>query len=276
MLISRHYALASTKRFIHCARTSYGAWHRDNSAGRRGHIALRTVPTRNLLGSFSDLIFHFDDPMSLTTIAIADDHPFVIEMLKRLPQWEPDFLISHCCNSGGELIDALMRSPVSLIVVDYSMNRGDKPIDGLRLLRKLRDVAPSAQCVMLTAQKNPSIFAAALRLGVKAIVSKEDRIDEIVHACRHVRAGRTRYFSPTVRAIVEQAGASDRDALPTLTQKELDVVRLFALGYSLASIAKKLGRSVSTVSTQKYTAMKKLQADTNINLIRYAYESGLI
>ncbi|WP_244137016.1 response regulator transcription factor [Burkholderia pyrrocinia] len=218
--------------------------------------------------------------MNPTTIAIADDHPVVIEMLKRLPQWGSDFLISHCCNSGIALIDALMRSPVDLVIIDYSMNRGDKPIDGLRLLCKLRDVAPGAQCVMLTAQKNPSIFAAALRLGVKAIVSKEDGIDEIVRACRHVRAGRTRYFSPTVRAIVEQSGASSRDAHPDahprLTQRELDVVRLFALGYSLASIAKKLGRSVSTVSTQKYTAMKKLQADTNINLIRYAYESGLI
>ncbi|RQS52554.1 DNA-binding response regulator [Burkholderia sp. Bp9090] len=214
--------------------------------------------------------------MSLTTIAIADDHPVVIEMLKRLPQWEPDFLISHCCNSGAGLIDALTRSPVDLVVVDYSMNRGDKPIDGLRLLRKLRDVAPSTQCIMLTAQKNPSVAAAALRLGVKAIVSKDDQIDEIVRACRHVRAGRTRYFSPTIRAIVERAGASGRDAPPPLTQRELDVVRLFALGHPLASIAIRLGRSVSTVSTQKQTAMQKLQADTNIDLIRYAYESGLV
>ncbi|RQS12804.1 response regulator transcription factor [Burkholderia sp. Bp8998] len=240
---------------------------------------MRNLPPlvpRNLFGSPSDLIFHFDDPMSLTTIAIADDHPIVIEMLKRLPQWEPDFLISHCCNSGEELFDALRRSAVDLIVVDYSMSRGDKPIDGLRLLRKLCDVAPSTQCVMLTAQKNPSIFAAALRLCVKAIVSKEDGIDEIVRACRHVRAGQTRYFSPTVRVIVEQSGASGGDTLPRLTRKELDVVRLFALGHSLASIAERLGRSVSTVSTQKYTAMKKLRADTNTDLIRYAYESGLI
>ena len=214
--------------------------------------------------------------MNPTTIAIADDHPVVIEMLKRLPQWGSEFLIAHCCNSGMALIDALTRSPVDLVIVDYSMNRGDKPIDGLRLLRRLHDVAPGAQCVMLTAQKNPSVFAAALQLGVKAIVSKEDGIDEIVHACRHVRAGRTRYFSPTVRAIVEQSGTISHDSHAKLTQRELDVVRLFALGYSLSSIAKKLGRSVSTVSTQKYMAMKKLQADTNINLIRYAYESGLI
>ena len=214
--------------------------------------------------------------MNPTTIAIADDHPVVIEMLKRLPQWGSEFLIAHCCNSGMALIDALTRSPVDLVIVDYSMNRGDKPIDGLRLLRRLHDVAPGAQCVMLTAQKNPSVFAAALQLGAKAIVSKEDGIDEIVHACRHVRAGRTRYFSPTVREIVEQSGTISHDSHAKLTQRELDVVRLFALGYSLSSIAKKLGRSVSTVSTQKYMAMKKLQADTNINLIRYAYESGLI
>ncbi|MBN3820019.1 response regulator transcription factor, partial [Paraburkholderia sp. Se-20369] len=71
-----------------------------------------------------------------------------------------------------------------------------------------------------------------------------------------------------------EACAPGRQA--ALTARELDVVRLFASGHTLQDIAKQLGRSVSTVSTQKYTAMRKLQADTNIHLIRYAYENGLI
>ncbi|MGU7769619.1 response regulator [Burkholderia sp. MR1-5-21] len=214
--------------------------------------------------------------MRTFSIAVADDHPVVVALLKQLPQWAPAFRIAHCCQSGAALIDALGRLPTDLVIVDYSMRRGDNPIDGVLLLRKLRDVAPRAKCVMFTAQKNPSVYAAAIRLGVTAIVSKEDDVVEIVRACRHLVAGRSPYFSPTVRAIVERAGALLCGRQPKLTQKELDVVRLFVSGHSLASIAKQLGRSVSTVSTQKYMAMQKLQADTNMDLIRYAYESGLV
>ncbi|CAI8692530.1 response regulator transcription factor [Burkholderia pyrrocinia] len=214
--------------------------------------------------------------MSTLSIAVADDHPVVVALLKQLPQWAPAFRITHCCRSGAELIDALRRSPTDLVIVDYSMSRGDNPIDGFVLLRRLREVAPDAKCVMFTAQKNPSVLTGAIRLGVAAIVSKEDDIGEVVRACRLLGAGRASYFSPMIRAIVAQAGACVRDAQPKLSTKELDVVRLFVSGHSLASIAKQLGRSVSTVSTQKHMAMQKLQADSNVHLIRYAYENGLI
>lgn len=214
--------------------------------------------------------------MGETTIAIADDHPVVLTLLRDLPQWRPAFRIVHLCDSGSALIDALSTTPTDFVIIDYAMSRGGNPLDGFMLLRRLRDTVPGARCVMFTAQKNPSVFATAIRLGVAAIVSKEDEVGEIVRACQFVRAGGTRYFSPTVRAIVEQTGAASYKDQPELTQKELDVVRLFVSGHSLASIAKQLGRSVSTVSTQKYMAMQKLQADSNICLIRYAYETGLI
>ncbi|KDB10010.1 two component transcriptional regulator, LuxR family [Burkholderia sp. lig30] len=214
--------------------------------------------------------------MNAITIAIADDHPVVLELLRSLPQWSPTFRVVHVCDRGTALIDALTVSPTDIVVSDFSMSRGDRPLDGFMLLRKLREVVPHARRVLFTAQSNPSVFAAATRLGVSAIVSKEDAAVEVVRACRHLCSGGTRYFSPTIRAIVEQGGALPHSVPPKLTQKELDVVRLFVSGHSLVSIAKQLGRSVSTVSTQKHTAMHKLQADANIHLVRYAYENGLI
>ncbi|MXN74336.1 response regulator [Burkholderia sp. 4701] len=214
--------------------------------------------------------------MNAITVAIADDHPVVLESLDRLLQGTPPFRVAHSCRSGTALIAALMQAPVDIAVVDYSMSRGERPLDGLPLLRKLRRIAPRMRCVMFSALSNPSVLAAALRLGVAAIVSKEDPIDEIVRACRRLDACGTCYLSPTARATLERGDASTRGRESALTARELDVVRLFASGHTLQDIAKQLGRSVSTVSTQKYTAMRKLQADTNIHLIRYAYENGLI
>ncbi|AFQ46483.1 signal transduction response regulator [Burkholderia cepacia GG4] len=200
----------------------------------------------------------------------------VLALIGSLTQWTQNFHIVHRCSNGAALLEALAAFPTDLAIVDYAMSRGDNPLDGFMLLRKLRDTMPGVRCVMFTAQTNPSVFASAIRLGVAGIVSKEDEVSEIVRACQFVRAGGTRYFSPAVRAIVEQAGATAYENQPELTQKELEVVRLFVSGHSLASIAKQLGRSVSTVSTQKYMAMQKLQADSNTCLIRYAYETGLI
>ncbi|HEF5874731.1 TPA: response regulator transcription factor [Burkholderia cenocepacia] len=214
--------------------------------------------------------------MTAITIAIADDHPIVADWLRSLPHWPPTYRVLHCSTSGSMLIESLTLAPTDIVISDFTMRGGDRPLDGFMLLRKLRDVVPDARCILFTAQSNPTVFAAATRLGVSAIVSKEDAADEVVRACRHLCSGGIRYFSPTIRAIVEQGGGLPHGEQPQLTQKELDVVRLFVSGHSLASIAKQLGRSVSTVSTQKYTAMQKLQADANINLVRYAYENGLI
>ncbi|WP_415493835.1 response regulator [Burkholderia ubonensis] len=200
----------------------------------------------------------------------------VLELLDRLLKWNPPFRVVHACRSGTALIAALTQSPVDIAIVDYSMSRGERPLDGLPLLHKLRSVAPRTRCVMFTAQSNPSVLAAALRLGIAAIVSKEDPIDEIVRACRRLRACDTQHLSPTARQTLERGDACAPERKTALTARELDVVRLFASGHSLQDIARRLGRSVSTVSTQKYTAMRKLQADTNTHLIRYAYENGLI
>ncbi len=82
------------------------------------------------------------------------------------------------------------------------------------------------------------------------------------------------FFSPSIRAVLEAAST----AAPSteLTVRELEIVRLYAQGLQLNEIASKLGRSVSTVSSQKTVAMRKLSIQTNTDLIRYAYEHGLI
>ncbi|WP_334042518.1 response regulator transcription factor [Burkholderia ambifaria] len=214
--------------------------------------------------------------MTEITLAIADDHPIVADWLRNLPYWPPAYRVLHCSNSGETLVESLRRAPADIVIIDFAMSRGDKPLDGFALLRKLREVVPNARLVLFTAQTNPSVFAAATKLGVSAIVSKEDAADEVVRACRHLCSGGTRYFSPTVRSLIEQTGSLPDCEQPGLTKKELDVVRLFAAGHSLVSIAEQLGSSVSTISTQKHTAMRKLQANTNIHLLRYAYENGLI
>ncbi|CAE6832600.1 Transcriptional regulatory protein RcsB [Paraburkholderia aspalathi] len=210
------------------------------------------------------------------TVSIADDHPIAIHAVNSLVSVVPDFTVVHECLGGMDLLRKLREEPTDVVVTDFSMGRGDHSIDGFVLLRKIRECAPASGIVLLTAQKNPSVLQRALRQSVNAVVSKEDELSEVIQACLLVHRSEGQYCSPIVKALMEQAdsGRGQRNEAPT--RKELDVLRLYAAGYSLAEIADQLGRAVSTISTQKHTAMKKLNLASNTELIRYAFETGLI
>ncbi|EKZ99861.1 MULTISPECIES: response regulator [Cupriavidus] len=210
-------------------------------------------------------------------VALADDHPLVVVALRDCLQRTPGFQVACECTNGSELVDALTQNPVDVAVTDFSMGHGDTSLDGFNLLRKLHRRHPDTRIVVVSAQTNPGVVSRAMKLGARAFVSKEDELDEIVRACIHVTISNGHFYSPSIRAVLDSATAAATAAPATeLTLRELDVVRLYAQGFQLTEIANKLGRSVSTISSQKTVAMRKLSVQTNTDLIRYAYENGLI
>ncbi|GGX02016.1 DNA-binding response regulator [Pigmentiphaga litoralis] len=210
------------------------------------------------------------------TVAIADDHPLVLQAVGNALRATKAYTILHECQTGQSLLEMLAQRPADLVVMDFSMSRNDRSVDGLALVKRVRRVAPSAKVVLLTAQAHPGVLACALKEPVNAIVSKEDGLDELLRACHHARTQDLPYCSPTVRRLLDDAGAMPDAKVPALTPKEMEVLRLFAAGHGLVAIAERLSRSVSTVSSQKHTAMKKLNLKSSSELLRYAYESGLI
>ncbi|CAE6871308.1 Transcriptional regulatory protein RcsB [Paraburkholderia aspalathi] len=212
----------------------------------------------------------------MKTVSIADDHPIAIHAVSSLVSGVPDFVVVHQCLGGMDLLKKLREEPTDVVVTDFSMGRGDHSTDGFVLLRKIRECAPDSGIVLFTAQKNPNILQRALRQSVNAVVSKEDELSEVIQACLLVNRGEGQYCSPIVKVLMEQADNGSGQRNEVLTRKELDVLRLYATGHSLVQIADQLGRTVSTISTQKHTAMKKLRLASNTELIRYAFETSLI
>lgn len=211
-----------------------------------------------------------------TRIAIADDHPVVTNALKNYLQSLPSLSIVHLSSNGNRLIDALAQDPCDLIITDFTMGYADASVDGFGLLTQLARRFPSAKVIIFSSQTNPAIILRALKLGVRAFVSKNDHQDELARACIHATGGGGKIFlSPFIQALLDSSLASPT-AQPRLTQKELEGVRLYASGNTLADIATRQGRSVSTISSQKTLAMRKLGVSTNTDLIRYAKESGLM
>jgi two-component system capsular synthesis response regulator RcsB len=208
-------------------------------------------------------------------VALADDHPLIVVALRDCLRKAPGFEVVCECTNGSQLVQALARNPVDLVVTDFSMGHGGASIDGFNLLKRLSRLYPDARIVVISAQTNPGVVMRSIKLGARAFVSKEDPLDEIVRACIHVSASDGHYYSPSIRALLDSASANAACATE-LTPRELEVVWLYAQGSLLSEIAARLGRSVSTISSQKTTAMQKLGLQTNTDLIRYAYENGLI
>ncbi len=212
---------------------------------------------------------------SLIRVAVADDHPLVVIALRDCLQRSARFQIVCECTGGSELLHALDGQPADIAITDFCMGHGDKTLDGFNLLNRLARRHRGTRVVVVSAQSNAAIIRRAIKLGACAFVSKEDEIDETLRACLHVMVTDSVYCSPSIRAILDDAAMVDAPATD-LTMRELEVTRLYAQGMQLNDIAAKLGRSVSTISSQKTVAMRKLGVHTNTDLIRYAYENGLI
>lgn len=208
-------------------------------------------------------------------VAIADDHPLVIAALRDFLRKATGFEITCECADGNELIAALDTHAADIAITDFSMGHGDAAPDGFNLLNRLARRHPATRVVVLSAQSNAAVIRRAMKLGVRAFVSKEDDLREVARACMHIMAGDGCFYSPSARCMLENAALAEAPATD-LTQRELEVVRLYAQGYRLSEIAAKLGRSVSTISSQKTVAMRKLGVPTNTSLIRYAYDNRLI
>lgn len=215
--------------------------------------------------------------MTLTAnrIAVADDHPLIVRALHECLAGTPGFEVVCECSNGSELIDALDDIEVDTIVTDFAMGVDDHSMDGFNLLKRLVKCHPHANIVVLSGQMNPGIIARAMHIGVRAFVSKHDELDEVVQACIHVATATDCFYSSTIRTLLARSGAMKKP-VNDLTTRELEVVRLYVQGLQLQEIADKLDRSISTVSSQKSTAMDKLGVQRNTDLIRYAYEHGLI
>jgi len=209
------------------------------------------------------------------TIAISDDHPHIIYSIKMLFENSDLFVVSNETICGKNLLSGLASKQTDIVITDFSLSSDRSTMDGFAKLRALKGRFPDVKVVLLTSQSNTAILRSACDYGVKSIVSKSDPVEETVMACQHVMTQQGYFFSSSCSHVKNYLVKGKEKGSP-LTPKELEVIRLFSSGYTLSEIAVRQNRTISTVSTQKYNAMRRLGVSSNIELIRYAYAKGLI
>nr|WP_311528369.1 response regulator transcription factor [uncultured Ralstonia sp.] len=211
----------------------------------------------------------------IVRVAVADDHPVILLGVEHEFATHREIRVDGLARDSTELIQLLDRTGFDVLVCDYTMPGGEYG-DGLVLLALIRQRYPHIRVVVLTMAENPAILQ-VLMTEVRCIVSKSDLTTHLSLAV-HAAFARGHYLSPVVETILRTLPPHQRrpHGRAPLTHRELEVVRLFVSGMTVNEIANQLSRSKKTISTQKSTAMRKLNIDRDVDLVRYGIETGLI
>jgi len=207
-------------------------------------------------------------------VIIADDHPVVLIGLKTsLRDYGNQLEVVGEARNGRELLERLAQVPCDLLITDFSMPADIEGHDGLALLQHVRETYPSLPILVLTMLRNPALVQNMVSVGVRGVVDKMAMAKELILAIDMIRAGRS-YLSERMRRQIE--GMYPTGAEPVISKREVEVVRFLAQGMTVSEIARRLERSVKTISQQKRDAMRKLNLDSDKQLYDYARSIGLL
>lgn len=211
------------------------------------------------------------------TIVLADDHHIVREGLKTILNAQPDFQIVGEADDGLQVGPLVERLKPSVLVLDLMM----PGLNGLEISRQVRRNTPQTQIVILSMHANEAYVAEALAAGAAAYLLKRATSDELINAIHEAVAGRRYLSSPLsdrlIDAYIRKLEAEEEDdPYATLTPREREVLHLAAEGSTNNEIAERLSLSVRTVEKHRSNLMHKLGLKTQTDLIRYAFQRGLL
>jgi DNA-binding NarL/FixJ family response regulator len=204
-------------------------------------------------------------------VLIADDHPIFRQGLRQIIDAQRDLTVVAEAADGGEALEYLQKGDVTVAVLDLTM-----PIrDGFAVAREVRDRRQTTALVFLTMHKDEHYLNAALDLGVRGYVLKDNAATEIVDCVRSVAAG-GEYISPTLSSFLIRRRSratslvEQKPAIEQLTPAERRILRLVADGLTSREIAGQLGLGVRTVEHHRNNVAVKLALRGSHALTRFA------
>ncbi|NTU83542.1 MAG: response regulator transcription factor [Chloroflexales bacterium] len=211
--------------------------------------------------------------MAKLRILLVDDHAVVREGLKALISSQPDMEVVGEAVDGLEAIVVAHACMPDVAVIDVSL----PGLSGGEVTARITRELPATRVLALSVHDEAGYVRRLLEAGAAGYVLKRLAVDELIAAVRSVAAGGV-YLDPLVAGTVvagavgkAPVGAEDR---PALSEREGDVLRMIAQGYSNKEIAAVLSISVKTVETYKARAMEKLGLDSRVAIVRFAAEQG--
>src|SRR5512142_2503074 len=210
-------------------------------------------------------------PDGRITIVLADDHQVVRAGLRMLLPAEGDFEVVAEAGDVATTERRVVAYHPRVLVLDLNMPGGSS----LPAIPRLREAAPETQIVVLTMQNDPAFAREALRSGAIGYVLKEAADSELVQAVRLAAEGRT-YLNPELGARLAAEPNNPTGPPDDLSAREVEVLKLIALGHTNGEIAQSLYLSVRTVESHRAHIQQKTGRTTRADLVAYARDHNIL
>jgi DNA-binding NarL/FixJ family response regulator len=214
------------------------------------------------------------------TVVVADDQPLMRSALRICLDNEPDMTVVGEAADGAECVRVAQRLRPDVVIVDVSM-----PImDGIEATRRLTSAGPAPRVLVMTTFDLDSNIIDAVRAGASGFLVKDAPPEELVRAVRVLADGQALLAPSVTRRLLDLRGrtlrpipSEARDAAgPSITARELTVLKLVAQGLSNAEIARVMQLAPSSVKTHIGHLLAKLRLTDRVQLVVFAYEHELV
>jgi two-component system, NarL family, response regulator NreC len=212
-----------------------------------------------------------------TRIFLVDDHHLVRQGLRLLLEAESDFEVIGEAGDGIEAVEAVLRLPPDILIVDVVLPN----LNGIEVTRSLKQRLPGLKVILLSMYATEAYVSEALQAGASAYVLKKSTAEELVYAIREALAGRM-HLSPPLneRALLDYSRRSAEtpgaEAYDRLTKRERQVLQMAAEGLKNPQIAERLSISARTVEMHRANLLHKLSLKNQTELVRFAVKRGLV
>lgn len=207
-------------------------------------------------------------------VLLVDDHIVLRDGLKSLLNNESDIEVIGDVGDGREAISVVESLRPDVILTDISM----PGLNGIESVRMLRHEHPTLKIIILSMHSGQEYVLQSLQAGANGYIVKQADASEVLAAIRSVMAGGA-YLSPTIsKHLIDDylSQTAEEISAPKLTTREREVAQLIAEGQSTREISETLTISVKTVETHRMNIMKKLNAKSATDIIKYALKKGWI
>ena len=216
----------------------------------------------------------------MTTVLIADDQALVRVGLRKILENEPETVVVGEASDGQDAVAAARRTRPDVVLMDIRM----PVLDGIEATRRIVAAQPGTRVLVLTTFGLDDYVYDALRAGASGFMLKDAPPEEIAAAVRIVASGEALLAPAVTRAVIEEfsrippraAPAAVPRAVGELTAREREVLDLLIRGLSNPEICRQLVISEATAKTHVARILAKLGLRDRVQIVIYAYESGLV
>ncbi len=202
-------------------------------------------------------------------VSLADDHPFVLMGIRSLIEMEDDLEVASASSDGEAAVADILACDPDVAIIDISMPK----LDGVQVITRLRSERPALKMLALTVHEDAAYLQQVLRAGADGYLLKRSAAEGVVRAIHDVSAG-LKVIDTAIAEKATEIASSEPPPVALLSDREIDVLRLLAQGFTSKEIADQLSIGIKTVETYKSRATTKLDLHTRAQIVRFAAVQG--